>query len=198
MPGRSEAGLRTRAIWLLALIVGLICLVLAWRWTSLSAWLDADQLVARLRQSGTGLGPLAAIAYVALASVLAIPLGVIIIVSALAFGPWFGIVYAITGSCIGAAINYMVGRYLGHEALRRIGGARINRLSTRLAKRGVLSVVIVRMLPIAPFAVVNLVAGATHIQFLDFLVGTFLGMIPGGVILAFFADQIGSIVLGGG
>ena len=50
-------------------------------------------------------------------------------------------------------------------------------------KRGLLAVVTFRLLPVAPFTLVNLAAGASGIRFADFLVGTVIGLLPGLVLL---------------
>ena len=63
-------------------------------------------------------------------------------------------------------------------------------LSRRIAKRGLIAVVVARMLPIAPFTVINLIAGASHIRFRHFVLGTILGMAPGTLILVLFVDRI--------
>ena len=46
------------------------------------------------------------------------------------------------------------------------------------------------LLPIAPFTLVNLAAGASGIRFVDFLVGTLIGMLPGLVLLSIMGDRI--------
>ncbi|MER2514786.1 MAG: VTT domain-containing protein [Nitrosomonas ureae] len=184
------AALKKRAWLLVLLILSLIGLGLAWRWTSLGEWLDIKRLVGFLREQGGSIGPLAALAWVALSSVVAIPLAVIIMVSAIAFGPWYGIAYALTGASLGAIISYWVGSALGHEALCRLAGERVNQMSSRLAKRGILSVIAIRMVPIAPFAIINMIAGTTHIRLADFFFGTWLGMLPGALVITVFADQI--------
>jgi uncharacterized membrane protein YdjX (TVP38/TMEM64 family) len=66
----------------------------------------------------------------------------------------------------------------------------MNRLSRRLARKGILAVVVVRNIPMAPFAIVNMVAGASHIKLKDFLLGTALGMLPGIVANTVFADRV--------
>ena len=45
-------------------------------------------------------------------------------------------------------------------------------------------------MPVAPFTVINLVAGASHIRFRDFALGTLLGMAPGVLALTVFSDQV--------
>ena len=43
--------------------------------------------------------------------------------------------------------------------------------------------VIIRNLPIAPFTLVNMVAGASHVKFMDYILGTAVGMIPGILVI---------------
>lgn len=191
--GAVDPALKKKAGFLVLLILGLIALTLALRLSSLGEWLDAQRLVDMIRQSGAKIGPITAVASVALASTVAIPLAVIILVSAIAFGPWLGLSYALSGACVGAAISYGVGRYLGHDALCHLAGDRVNQLSARLARRGILSVIIIRMLPVAPFAIVNLIAGSTHITMRDFMIGTLVGMLPGGLAIAFLGNYISDI-----
>ena len=163
---------------------------MAWRWSTLNDWLDANRLIEVLRQSGANQRLIVSIAYITLASVLAVPLGIIIIVSAITFGPWLGGLFVLIGACLGGSISYAIGSHLGHEALCRFAGKRTNELSLRLEQRGILSVFILRLLPIAPFAIVNMIAGATHIRWLHFLLGTFFGMIPGIVAITALSDWL--------
>jgi uncharacterized membrane protein YdjX (TVP38/TMEM64 family) len=58
----------------------------------------------------------------------------------------------------------------------------------------VLAVASIRLVPIAPFTVVNLVAGASRIPFVDYLLGTILGMAPGLLVMSALGYQIWSIV----
>ena len=67
---------------------------------------------------------------------------------------------------------------------------RLSRLSRRLARRGLLAIIAVRMVPVAPFTVVNLAAGASHIRFRDFAIGTGLGLLPGILAITIFSDRV--------
>ena len=53
-----------------------------------------------------------------------------------------------------------------------------------------LTIVTLRIVPVAPFVVINLVAGASHISFRDFALGTLVGLLPGLIAIAFFADGL--------
>jgi uncharacterized membrane protein YdjX (TVP38/TMEM64 family) len=120
---------------------------------------------------------------------VAFPLLVLIAATALVFGPVLGPLYALTGALVSAALTFAIGRKLGRETVRKLAGTRVNDLSRRLAQRGLVAVAFVRMLPIAPFSVVNVVAGASHIRWSDFLVGTVIGLLPGVTVMSFFVDR---------
>jgi phospholipase D1/2 len=129
-----------------------------------------------------------------LASLLAIPVTLLILVSALIYGPALGALYAMIGFFVAAVATYAVGHYLGGPAVERLSGGSIGRLSERLARQGILTVVAVRIIPVAPFAVINLFAGASHLRFRDFLIGTLIGMVPGVAAMAVFAEGILALV----
>jgi uncharacterized membrane protein YdjX (TVP38/TMEM64 family) len=59
-----------------------------------------------------------------------------------------------------------------------------------MAKQGILTVVIIRNIPVAPFTIVNMIAGASHIRLKDYLIGTAIGMLPGILVITIFADRL--------
>lgn len=182
--------LRGRLVVLGCVLLGLVALALAWSWTPMRAWLDVDHMVASLRQFGAAFGPVAAVGGFALALAIAIPLTFLSLVALVAFGPAAGFACVLAGALLGAAISYGIGWMLGREVVERLAGPRINLLSRRLARRGLMAVIAVRLVPIAPFAVVNMVAGASHIRLRDLLLGTAVGITPGTLAMMLFMDQI--------
>jgi uncharacterized membrane protein YdjX (TVP38/TMEM64 family) len=187
-PGPGKLRLRLAGL-LLALLV-LLALAALWAWSPLKHWLDIERIVHALQGLASGYGPLAAAFAFALALACAVPLTFLILVAIVAFGPWGGLACALAGALAGAAISYGIGRWLGHAVLLRLGGARINALSLQLARRALLAIVVVRLTPVAPFAVVNMVAGASHIRLRDLLLGTAIGMMPSTVFMMLFVDRI--------
>lgn len=153
-------------------------------------WLDVAVIVAKLEQFGRAFGPWVAIFGFAAALVVAIPLTFLTLVTLVAYGPGAGFFISISAATLGAAVTFLLGKFLGHEVVRRIGGENVNLVSQRLSKRGILSVIAIRMVPIAPFAIVNMIAGATHLRLRDMLIGTLIGMTPGTLVMMFFVDQI--------
>jgi len=186
----SSATLRRRLLLLAAAVLIVIALAIGWAATPLRHWLDVDLVVSALRRFGEAFGPLAATFGFALAMTLAVPLTFLTLVALVALGPWVGFACAMAGALLGAMVSYGMGAFLGHAVLVRLAGPRINLLSQRLARRGLLAVVLVRMVPIAPFAVVNMVAGASHIRLRDLVLGTAIGMTPGMLAMVVFVDQI--------
>jgi uncharacterized membrane protein YdjX (TVP38/TMEM64 family) len=73
--------------------------------------------------------------------------------------------------------------------VRAIAGNRLNRITRRLTRQGVLALATVRLLPLASFPVVNLVAGASRLRLREFLVSTALGIAPAIALTAAFLDR---------
>jgi uncharacterized membrane protein YdjX (TVP38/TMEM64 family) len=73
--------------------------------------------------------------------------------------------------------------------VRRLAGHSVNRISEVLRRRGLVAMTALRLVPIAPFSVESLVAGALRLRARDLLGGTFLGMLPGTLTTSVFGDQ---------
>jgi phospholipase D1/2 len=181
-----------------ACLAGLVvlALVLAWHLTPLSDLARPETVRSTLEWVATvPWGPLAVLAIFVVSSVLLFPVTVLIAATAAAFGPWLGFAYAVAGSLISALVSFGIGALIGRQALTDVLGPRLNRISRSVRKRGVLAVAVVRLVPIAPFGVVNLVAGASHIRSLDFVLGTALGMLPGIFVLAAVGHQVIEVLM---
>lgn len=191
VPKRTRPFGKLRALRFIVAIAGLVLLAMAWRWTPLNEWLTTEQM-GRLLQSldspavriGVGFG-----GFVVAALAMA-PITVLILVLALVFGPWEGFAYAMSGALVSGAIAFNLGKHMGHDNLKRMSGSRLHSISQHLANRGVLAVAMLRLLPVAPFTVVNLVMGASHVQLMQFLIGSFLGLLPTMLALCLFASTL--------
>jgi phospholipase D1/2 len=183
-----------RFIGLGALALALALLAVAWRWTPLREWVNLASLIAFARGlDDLPFTPVAVVAAYAVAG-LVVPITVLIAATGIVFGPVTGALYAIVGSTLSAGTTYCLGEWLGRDTVRRLVGPRINRLSKRIAERGVLAMLVIRILPIAPFTVVNVVAGASHIRLRDFLLGTLLGMAPGILLTVTFVHNLAEAI----
>jgi phospholipase D1/2 len=191
VPAELHASITGRVVILAGMLAFFVALAAAWRWTELGEWLSPQRLrgVAESLQQLPA-APLAVLAAYVVGSLVVIPLTLMIAATVLVFGPLLGGVYAMTGSVLAAAVTYGLGRMFGRETVRRFAGSRLDRLSRALGRRGILAVVTVRILPVAPFTVVNLAAGASHIALRDFVLGTVIGLAPGIIAAALFIDRI--------
>jgi uncharacterized membrane protein YdjX (TVP38/TMEM64 family) len=182
-----------RKQWWTMLVILLAVFVMAgiWRWTPLSEWLNLQTLTqAAGAVKAHPLTPLLVLGVFSIAGLVAFPVTLLIVATALTFGALWGSIYALTGSVLSALLGYGAGHVLGREKVQKLAGSRINRLSRRLAHHGVLAVITVRIIPVAPFTIINLVAGASHISLKDYFLGTLLGMLPGIIAIAVFSDSL--------
>jgi phosphatidylserine/phosphatidylglycerophosphate/cardiolipin synthase-like enzyme/uncharacterized membrane protein YdjX (TVP38/TMEM64 family) len=185
---------RKRVLSRMSLLIGaavlLGALALASRYTPLGEYVTVRNLLeAGEAVRASAWAPLAIIgAYVALGFAV-VPLTVLIAITAALYSPWVAIPLSLTGALASGAATFAVGRTLTRGAVHGIAGRRIGALSRRLRKRGLLAVLLVRLLPVAPYTIVNIVAGASRIRWRDFLLGTALGLLPGLVLTSAFVDR---------
>jgi uncharacterized membrane protein YdjX (TVP38/TMEM64 family) len=118
----------------------------------------------------------------------------LVVVTVLVTGPWLGFAMALAGSVLSALLSFWIGAAVGRKPLRRLAGGPINKLSRGLARRGLLTIITLRIVPVAPFTVINMVAGASHIRLRDFALGTLVGMVPGILAIALFTDRVAATV----
>lgn len=164
-------------------------------WASQSIpWLSSDSINAFLEKSrGTYFAlPTVLLVYV-VGGVLFFPVTVLSLAVAAIFGPIWGPIYGIMGALMSSAIMFGIGKLSGNAGLRKIGGPKVAAVDEKLKRSGIVGVAAIRMLPVAPFSLVNLVAGISSIGIFQFLVGTFLGMFPPMIAKGLVGDSIAQI-----
>jgi phospholipase D1/2 len=175
--------------------ITVVALILAWRFTALSALVHPDSLRQSLQNiAELPAAPLIVVAVFVVGGLVAFPVLLLIAATAAAFGPWLGFALAGAGAIASAAVTYGVGSAIGRRAIENVAGPRVHRVRRSIVRHSVLAVASIRLVPIAPFTVVNLVAGASRIPFVDYLLGTILGMAPGLLVMSALGYQIWSIV----
>ena len=130
-----------------------------------------------------------ALAYIA-ASFILLPRPILTLASILIFGPWQTAVFGLAGLLLAAAAAFWLGRM---DRLNRLWAATdpaLNTIATKLQGGGIYSVVVMRMLPIAPYTIVNLFAGSLGIRFGDFIMGSFIGLLPGMLTTVVLGDRL--------
>jgi uncharacterized membrane protein YdjX (TVP38/TMEM64 family) len=109
------------------------------------------------------------------------------------FGPWLGALYALVGATIGASAVFLAAR-AGLSGLAERAGPRVQRLEAGFREDAFNYLLCLRLVPIFPFWLVNLVAGATGIRLWPYLTATFFGMMPGALVYASIGNGVGALI----
>jgi phospholipase D1/2 len=170
--------------------VALALLVLVWGFTPISRLADpgaATAAMAAISASPWQFG-IVLVCFLG-AGLVVFPVLLLIIACAAVFGPVLGSIYSTAGLLASAALNYAIGMWLGREVLLNALGPRFDFARSALMRRGLIATAVVRAIPGSPFALVSVVAGASNIRFLDYLVGTALGILVPVVLLTVATEQ---------
>ena len=137
-----------------------------------------------------GLAPLLFIAVnIAVLMLLVVPSWFCTIVAGLLFGPWLGTLYALVGTTAGATTVFLMARS-GLGGLADRAGPQVAGLGRALRGDAVPYVVFMRLVPVFPFALVNIVAGLAGLRLRAFVIGTAIGIVPSVVIYANIGDLL--------
>jgi uncharacterized membrane protein YdjX (TVP38/TMEM64 family) len=141
--------------------------------------------------------PVAVGAFAALAFI-GVPQFVLIAAAVVAFGPWTGFAYSWIGTLVSSLVGFWLGRAFGGRLLKDLAGDGVAKFMKLIGKNGFLASLIVRLVPSAPFIVVNMAAGVTPMKIRDFAAGTAIGIIPKIALAAFAGNSIVQALKGGG
>jgi uncharacterized membrane protein YdjX (TVP38/TMEM64 family)/rhodanese-related sulfurtransferase len=162
--------------------------------------LDAAALENWVTGAGAA-GPLLFMALYALAAVLFLPGSVLTLAGGALFGPVWGTLYNLTGATLGAALAFLVARYLAFDWVQaRLGGSsngRIARLVKGVEVEGWHFVAFTRLVPLFPFNLLNYVLGITRIPLLHYLLASFVFMFPGAIAYTYLGYAGREAVAGG-
>ena len=98
------------------------------------------------------------------------------------FGSLLGTFCAVAAATVGAAGAFLVTRYLLRDAILARFGPKLAGLNRELEARGFNYLLFLRLVPLFPFFLINLAAGLTSLPLRTFVLGTLLGIIPGGFV----------------
>ena len=186
---------RRGAVALALAVLGVALVAAAWRWTPLSEYIEPSLIAGWIGAARhSALAPLLLIGLYLGASALMLPNTALNAATILGLGTTLGLPCALAGSMCAALTYYALGRRYGTRMLRRLAPERMKRLQQAMDNGSTLKVASVRMLPVAPFVVVNVVAGSIRVRALPFAAGTFLGLLPGNLLLTVFGHQLRSLL----
>jgi uncharacterized membrane protein YdjX (TVP38/TMEM64 family) len=130
-------------------------------------------------------------------AILVIPVGVMSLTGGLAFGKWLGTVYILIGAILGASLSFMIARYFGRrfiETFSWLHKGKIKQFDEGIEKHGFRVMLFLRLIPLFQYDAVNFGAGLSKIKFRDYVVASFIGMIPGGFITAVLGSSLQNII----
>ncbi|WP_179118540.1 TVP38/TMEM64 family protein [Saccharothrix sp. ALI-22-I] len=133
--------------------------------------------------------PFVFLALCAMGTAAFFPKPVLATASGLLFGILPGLVIAVVGFTAGALIAFFIARLLGRRSVARwLGSGRLQVLDSVFARNGLAATVVLRLLPVVPFAVSNYGAGVTAVTPGSFAAGTALGLLPTTALAATLGD----------
>ncbi|DAB33501.1 MAG TPA: TVP38/TMEM64 family protein [Sulfurospirillum sp. UBA12182] len=109
------------------------------------------------------------------------------------FGSIWGTLFAVLGATLGAVASFYVARFILGESLQNKYAKELERFNNEFAANGYSYLFALRLLPIFPFFLINLLCGLTRIDIKTFFITTFIGIIPGGFAYTYAGSQLSSI-----
>lgn len=199
---RGRALLRDRRLWA---ALGLVAVIVAIRASGLAEPLSLEAL-ARHREALERLvaehRALAAAAYLALyiaAVALSVPGAVALtLAGGFLFGAVLGAALAVTGATVGATAVFLLARRLfGEDALARLG-PRAEALAAGIRRNAASYLLALRLVPLFPFFLVNLVPAFVGVRLGVFVLTTAIGILPGTVVFSLAGSGLGEVLAAGG
>jgi uncharacterized membrane protein YdjX (TVP38/TMEM64 family) len=194
----SERGekFKRRRFWIAAAVLLLFLgMTAAWRWTPLAEQIDIRKIIAwavSLRHH-----PARAVIILAayfIGSFISFPIPLLILATAYVFGPMLGLVYSVAGCLLGAGATYAVGYFMGKDFVQRLAGDKWERIEKTIGQTGIMAVAAMRLLPVAPFTIINIMSGAVKMPVSSYFLGSLLGLAPAIIVINLFAHQFARAV----
>lgn len=192
---RGFLGVKPGALKLIGFVLVVGALTALWRYTPLAEWIDASRVTGWAQAfASRWWAPLLILVAYTPACVVMFPRPLITLAAVVAFGPQLGFVYAISGILIAALASYLAGLGLPQRKVRKLAGKHLLKLAEILRRRSLPAMTALRLVPVAPFVVVSMVAAAIGVRVLPFLFGTLFGMLPGTLATTVFGDQLEALL----
>ena len=184
-------GNKIRRITLLMLLLGMA----AWVITHHGQF-NMEALETWVRTTGP-YGPLVYMLIAAAATILLMPASFFVLAGGVLFGPLLGTIYSLLGATLGAALAFLIARYIAADWIAHKSHGRFKQLIDGVEAEGWYFVAFVRLVPIFPFFLLNYALGLTRIKFYPYIVATFICTLPG-VAAITYLGYVGKEALAGG
>jgi uncharacterized membrane protein YdjX (TVP38/TMEM64 family) len=146
-----------------------------------------------------GSAPLAFMLIYAAAVALSIPGGAILTMTGgFLFGVVAGTCYVVIAATVGATIVFLIARTALGDSLRRKAGPGVRRMEAGFRENALNYLLFLRLIPLFPFWLVNLVPALLGVPLTTYVAATLLGIIPGGLVYASVGNGLGALFDAGG
>ena len=140
-----------------------------------------------------GLGALAPIAFILIyivSCVMAVPASILTLGGGFLFGFGWGITYVLIGAILGAVASFLVGRYLARDWVARKveNNAKFKAIDEAIAREGWRIVLLARLAPIFPYAVLNYGFALTRVSLVHYALATAIGIVPAMFAFVYFGS----------
>jgi phospholipase D1/2 len=182
-----------KPIWpaILALVVAVAGLALAWRYTPLARFATPETVTTMADAFARHWwAPILLVLVYTPMSFVMFPRPLVTSAAVIAFGAWGGLSIAMSGLVLSTCVHYVIGRLLSRRTIQRLSGGKLDHLIPLLRRHGLLTMTMLRLVPAAPFPVLGIAAGALRIRLWHLALGTFLGMLPGALAATVFANEL--------
>ncbi|MEE8495669.1 MAG: VTT domain-containing protein, partial [Xanthomonadales bacterium] len=119
--------------------------------------------------------------------------GVLSVVSGIIFGPVTGFLISLWAGTLGGTIALFSTRFLFHDLIKRRFSVHLDVINKGIEKEGAFYLFGLRMVPVIPFWLLNLLVGMTSMRVPVFFIATLCGMVPITLILVYTGSQLGDI-----
>lgn len=109
------------------------------------------------------------------------------------FGFWWGLALSAVAASVGAVAGLLVSRYLFHGLIERHFGARLAPIHKGLAEEGAFYLFALRMVPVFPYWLLNLLMGLTSMRVFTFWWVSTLGLLPLEALYVFAGTQLATV-----
>ena len=173
------------------ILVAVSALAAAWRFTPLADILTPQRIAEWARTvGGSRWTPVILVLLYTPGAFLMFPRPLLTLVTILALGAKVGLACSMTGIMIAALATYSAGRFLKRQTVRHLAGEKLDKASDLLRGHGVVAMFAANMLPVPPFGIQGIMAGAIRIPLWEYALGTFLSLLPGALMITAFGQQI--------
>lgn len=125
---------------------------------------------------------------------LSLPIATILtLLGGFLYGKWLGTVIVVAGATIGATLLFLSARTSLGAALRKKAGTAYQKLQGNMQENAVSYLLFLRLVPVFPFWLVNIVPALLNVSLPVFVLTTFFGIIPGSFIYVNLGEELGGI-----